>query len=50
MVIMKRILVVDDEEHILELLEYNLEQEGYQPLKADTGERALDIIEKEEID
>lgn len=47
---MKRILVVDDEEHILELLEYNLEQEGYQALKADTGEKALDILEKEEID
>lgn len=47
---MKRILVVDDEEHILELLEYNLEQEGYQPLKADTGEKALGILEKEEID
>lgn len=47
---MRRILVVDDEEHILELLEYNLEQEGYQALKADTGEKALDILKKEEVD
>ncbi|HHX54908.1 MAG TPA: response regulator transcription factor [Clostridiales bacterium] len=50
MVLMRRILVVDDEEHILELLEYNLEQEGYQALKADTGEKALDILKKEEVD
>ena len=47
---MKRILIVDDEEHILELLEYNLEQEGYEPIKADTGEKAIEILEKEEVD
>lgn len=42
---MKRILVVDDEEHILELLEYNLQEEGYETITADTGEKALDILE-----
>ena len=47
---MKRILIVDDEEHILELLEYNLQQEGYKPITADTGEKALELIEAEEID
>lgn len=47
---MKRILVVDDEEHILELLEYNLEQEGYQAILADTGEKALEILDKEDVD
>ncbi len=47
---MKKILIVDDEEHILELLEYNLEQEGYHSIKADTGEKALEILEGEEID
>ena len=47
---MKTILAVDDEEHILELLAYNLEHDGYRVLRAETGEAALDILEKEEID
>lgn len=47
---MKTILAVDDEEHILELLSYNLEHEGYHVLKVETGEEALSIIEKEKID
>ena len=47
---MKRILIVDDEEHILELLEYNLGQEGYQTVKADTGEKAPKILEEDKID
>ena len=38
----KRILVVDDEKDILELLKYNLEKEGYDVLTAGTGRRALD--------
>lgn len=46
---MKRILAVDDEEHILELLAYNLDQEGYQILTADSGEKALEILEKEKV-
>ena len=44
---MKRILVVDDEEHILELLEYNLVQEGYEVITADTGEKALKKLEED---
>ncbi len=47
---MKTILTVDDEEHILELLAYNLERDGYRVIKADTGEGALEILEKEKID
>lgn len=47
---MKTILAVDDEEHILELLAYNLEHDGYRVLKAETGEVALDILDKEEVD
>lgn len=47
---MKTILAVDDEEHILELLAYNLERDGYHVIKAETGEDALDILEKEKID
>jgi Response regulators consisting of a CheY-like receiver domain and a winged-helix DNA-binding domain len=46
----KTILAVDDEEHILELIEYNLENAGYQVVKADTGEAALEALEKREID
>jgi two-component system phosphate regulon response regulator PhoB len=37
----ERILVVDDEEDILELLRYNLSREGYQVLCAASGEEAL---------
>ena len=37
----ERILVVDDEEDILELVRYNLVREGYQVSGALTGEDAL---------
>ncbi len=47
---MKTILAVDDEVHILELLSYNLERDGYHVLKAETGEDALDTLEKEKVD
>lgn len=47
---MKTILAVDDEEHILELLAYNLERDGYHVIKAETGEEALDLLDKEKID
>ncbi len=37
----QRILVVDDEPHIVELVRYNLQQEGYEVLAAGDGETAL---------
>ncbi|MBF0200694.1 MAG: response regulator [Desulfamplus sp.] len=37
----EKILVVDDEEDIIELVRYNLEKEGYRTLWAATGEKAL---------
>ncbi len=37
----RKVLIVDDEEDILELLEYNLEQDGYQVFKAMDGEEAI---------
>lgn len=37
----ERILVVDDEQDILELVRYNLEKEGYQALTVQTGEAAI---------
>lgn len=39
----KKILVVDDELDILELLKYNLEKEGYQVEVAEDGIRAVEI-------
>lgn len=44
------ILAVDDEEHILDLISYNLEQAGYSVLKAMTGEDALEIMSRTEVD
>jgi len=46
----KKILVVDDEKDILELLEYNLEKEGYEILKAMTGEEALELVKRKNPD
>ncbi|HEX3077889.1 MAG TPA: response regulator transcription factor [Lachnospiraceae bacterium] len=46
----KTILAVDDEPHILELLQYNLEGAGYQVVKAETGEEALECIENTTYD
>jgi two-component system, OmpR family, alkaline phosphatase synthesis response regulator PhoP len=43
----EKILVVDDEEDILELLKYNLEREGYQVYVADKGETALKTAKAE---
>lgn len=41
------ILVIDDEAHILELIKYNLEKEGYRVATCETGEEGLKEIEKE---
>ncbi len=41
----EKILLVDDEEDILELLSYNLEREGYKTIRVLTGEDALRKIE-----
>ena len=40
----KTILAVDDEVHILELLKYNLETNGYTVITVETGEAALDLL------
>lgn len=47
---MHTILTVDDEEHILELIAYNLERSGYHVLKAETGEIALEILKENKVD
>ncbi|MFO7951329.1 MAG: response regulator [Bacillota bacterium] len=43
----RKILVVDDEKPIVEILQYNLEKEGYQVITAFDGEEALRKVEKE---
>ncbi len=47
---MKKILVVDDEKPIVEILRYNLEKEGYRVYSAFDGEEALRIVEEENPD
>jgi two-component system alkaline phosphatase synthesis response regulator PhoP len=44
------ILVVDDEEDLLDLLEYNLKQEGYHVLLARDGVEALDAARENDPD
>lgn len=46
----KRILVVDDEEDILELLDFNLSREGYRVVRATSGEQALEKTRNETPD
>ncbi len=40
-----RILIVDDEQDILEFIEYNLIKEGYQVDRAENGLQALEVME-----
>jgi len=46
----KNILVVDDEEHILELLRFNLEKAGYQVYMAENGHDTLKLLETHQMD
>jgi len=39
----KRVLVVDDEIYILQILEFSLEVEGYEVLTAQNGEEAIEV-------
>ncbi|MFD3156480.1 response regulator [Haloimpatiens sp. FM7330] len=43
----QKILVVDDEEHIRELIKYNLESNGYKVICAENGVKALEIAKEE---
>ncbi len=45
-----KILVVDDEPDIVEILSYNLKKEGYQVVKAFDGEEALKVAKLEKPD
>ena len=46
----EKILVVDDEEDILELVRYNLEREGYRIIGASSGEEAMEKVSHESPD
>jgi len=46
----KKILVVDDDESLRRVIEYNLSEEGYDVIACDNGLNALAIFKKEEID
>ncbi|MGL5084659.1 MAG: response regulator transcription factor [Clostridium sp.] len=46
----ERILIVDDEKEIRDLIEIYLKGEGYKTIKAENGEEALKILETEEVD
>ncbi|MEX0597848.1 MAG: response regulator, partial [Candidatus Paceibacterota bacterium] len=42
-----KILLVDDEQDILEIVGYNLTQEGYQVVTASNGREAIQVAKKE---
>lgn len=42
-----KILVVDDEQSIMNIIAYNLKKEGYEVICAEDGEKALELFEKE---
>ena len=43
----KTILAVDDEEDILELVDYNLSKEGYDVVRVTSGEKALEVARRD---
>ena len=43
----KKILIVDDEKAIVDILNYNLTKEGYKTVEAYDGEQAVEMAEKE---
>lgn len=47
---MKKILVVDDEKPISDIVKFNLEKEGYEVVVAFDGEEALEVVEAENPD
>lgn len=44
------VLIVEDEEHIAQLLDTNLKMEGYDTILADNGASALEIIDERRVD
>ncbi|MDZ7772705.1 MAG: response regulator transcription factor [Balneolaceae bacterium] len=46
----KTILVVDDEQDLLDLIEYNLKKEGFDVLKAEDGEEGIQVAREQSPD
>ena len=46
----KKILAVDDEKHIVRLVQVNLERQGYEVITANDGKEALQKVEEERPD
>jgi len=49
-IVAQKILVVDDEKPIADILKFNLEKEGYDVVCAHDGDEAVDLAEKEDPD
>lgn len=45
-----KILVVEDEPDLLDLVVYNLRKEGFKPVRAETGAKALELARDEKPD
>ena len=45
----KKILIVDDEEDLIEMLRYHLAKNGYDVVKAYDGDTAIDILKRETV-
>ncbi|MGL5821908.1 MAG: response regulator transcription factor [Sarcina sp.] len=46
----KRILIVDDEAHIRELIKFNLEMNGFKTIQAADGKEALEVARERQVD
>jgi two-component system, OmpR family, alkaline phosphatase synthesis response regulator PhoP len=46
----RTILVVEDDPHILQMVQVLLESSGFSPLIARSGQKALDILERQQVD
>ncbi|HSR53251.1 MAG TPA: response regulator [Acidobacteriota bacterium] len=46
----EKIVVIEDESDILELIQYNLKREGYSVLTSTNGEEGLDLVRRENPD
>ncbi|SCX87949.1 response regulator [Alkaliphilus peptidifermentans] len=46
----RKVLVVDDEEHILELIKFNLEKNGFEVYTSDDGEECISFLTKQKVD
>ncbi len=46
----KTILVVDDEQDLLDLIEYNLKKEGFKVLKAENGQEGIEVAKEHKPD